>query len=381
MNNEFDLKLISKLLENETWTWAKTMPGIPHEYIVRDKCLMGEDNFLMIVHAQRELGTHEVWGKYNFPYLYIDGYKYWTMGASYEETIILNRQKVFSEFDNLNVTEDDVVPFGVASHLRYMIDGLLQKRHIYEVACGSGGSVKPLLLEAKLYTGIDPSKKAIARFKERYPEFASKIFAMSFEESVNYWSKGDSLILATFGAASYLMEPYLKILETSGKDYILMFYQEGKCPEEYKDTHYFHYTLDDIHRILPNAQVLPYYGCYIASNMNFHHYEIDRIINWELSHLEILFENNHFRPELPYNDLFCAQMRSIMRDGDRLLSEYRAYIQYHSLSLDYKNVADQYNVYVQKCTDILPQVHEFHKKDIEQIIDSATNRSKMFMSI
>lgn len=32
--------------------------------------------------------------KYYHPYLYIDDYKYWTMGAPVEETIIINRAKV-----------------------------------------------------------------------------------------------------------------------------------------------------------------------------------------------------------------------------------------------------------------------------------------------
>ena len=34
------------------------------------------------------------WGKYNFPYLIIDGWKYWTMGAPIEETIIINRAEI-----------------------------------------------------------------------------------------------------------------------------------------------------------------------------------------------------------------------------------------------------------------------------------------------
>ena len=82
---------------------------------------MGEENFLMIVLAQRDLGTNEIWGKYNFPYLYVDGYKYWTMGDTFENTTILNRQKVFSEFDKLDIQEDDIVPFGVVSHLWFML--------------------------------------------------------------------------------------------------------------------------------------------------------------------------------------------------------------------------------------------------------------------
>lgn len=375
---KYDLNTIAELLRNEKWTWAKTMPGIPHEYIVRDKCLMGEENFLMIVHAQRELGTHEVWGKYNFPYLYVDGYKYWTMGDTYENTIILNRQKVFSEFDHIDVQEDDVVPFGVASHLWFMLRDLVEVRYIYEVACGSGGTVRPFLLKPEQYTGIDPSKKAIGRFKERYPDFANKIHVMSFEESVDYWSKGDSLILATFGAASYFMEPYLKILERSGKDYILMFYQEGKCPKEYEGTHYFHYSLDKINEILPTAQILPYYEYFIASNMKFHEYEVNRIVEWELSHLELLFKKNRFHENLPYNNLFCAQMESIMSDGDLLFKKYSPYIDFHNLKLDLNSIAEKYMHYVRRCKDILPYVEEWHTEYIENIIISATKRAEFF---
>jgi hypothetical protein len=43
---------------------------------------------------QRRFGVKEHWGKYFNPYLYIDDYKYWTMGAPVEETIIMNRAKV-----------------------------------------------------------------------------------------------------------------------------------------------------------------------------------------------------------------------------------------------------------------------------------------------
>ena len=88
----YNLPYIVSLLNQEKWIWAKTMPSIPHEYIVRGKCRMQEEDFLMIVHVQRDFGKHEVWGKYNFPYLYLNGYKYWTMGDTFENTIILNRQ-------------------------------------------------------------------------------------------------------------------------------------------------------------------------------------------------------------------------------------------------------------------------------------------------
>lgn len=75
------------------WKFAKTMPFAPHEYIVRDKCPLTDEEFVYFVDMQRRFGVKERWGKYNNPYLYIDDYKYWTMGASYDETTVINRAK------------------------------------------------------------------------------------------------------------------------------------------------------------------------------------------------------------------------------------------------------------------------------------------------
>lgn len=76
------------------WTFAKTMPWCPHEYIVRGKCSLSEEEFLYFIDMQRNYGKVERWGKYITPYLYIDDYKYWTMGAPVEETKVMNRAKV-----------------------------------------------------------------------------------------------------------------------------------------------------------------------------------------------------------------------------------------------------------------------------------------------
>ena len=76
------------------WIFAKSMPWCPHEYIVRGKCPLTDDEFVHFVSMQREYGVKEHWGKYYFPYLYIDDYKYWTMGAPIEETIIINRAQI-----------------------------------------------------------------------------------------------------------------------------------------------------------------------------------------------------------------------------------------------------------------------------------------------
>ena len=91
---EPDYDKLREMIARCQWTFAKTMPWAPHEYIVRGKCPLADEDFVYFVNMQREHGVKEHWGKYFHPYLYIDDSKYWTMGAPIEETIIMNRAKV-----------------------------------------------------------------------------------------------------------------------------------------------------------------------------------------------------------------------------------------------------------------------------------------------
>ncbi len=93
MNKELNYDKLREMIARCEWTFAKTMPQCPHEYIVRGKCPLSEDEFLYFINMQRNYGKVERWGKYNNPYLYIDDYKYWTMGAPLEETTVINRAK------------------------------------------------------------------------------------------------------------------------------------------------------------------------------------------------------------------------------------------------------------------------------------------------
>ena len=89
----YDEVKLRRLIGKCQWTFAKTMPTCPHEYIVRNKCALSDEEFVFFVQSQREFGVPQQWWKYNFPYLHIDGYKYWTMGDTIENTIIINRAK------------------------------------------------------------------------------------------------------------------------------------------------------------------------------------------------------------------------------------------------------------------------------------------------
>jgi hypothetical protein len=80
---------LRQFVGTETWTYAKTMPTWPHEYIVRDR--VDETLFVELVSHIR---THGYEGRfYKRPITYYDeaGLTYWTMGSPIDETTIINR--------------------------------------------------------------------------------------------------------------------------------------------------------------------------------------------------------------------------------------------------------------------------------------------------
>jgi len=75
------------------WTYAKTMPQCPHEYIVRGKTADDDSYFAMF----RTIEARGKWGSWNnTPRQYFhpgDGFYYWKMTEIIEESIIINRAK------------------------------------------------------------------------------------------------------------------------------------------------------------------------------------------------------------------------------------------------------------------------------------------------
>ena len=104
MISVLDYDKLREMIARCEWTFAKTMPFAPHEYIVKERCPLSAEEFEYFVNMQREHGIRERWGKYNNPYLYVDDYKYWTMGAPLEDTTVINRAKacVVNDVQQLN---------------------------------------------------------------------------------------------------------------------------------------------------------------------------------------------------------------------------------------------------------------------------------------
>ena len=265
MNQEqqYSLDKVREFIQRCKWVWAKTYLDVPHEYIARYKCALKDDEFLYFCHAQRELGVTEKWGPYVHQYLYIDGYKYWTMGNPYEETTVMNRQKVFTEFRSLGFPLPKCY---TDSQAAVVVGALLQfgNKPIFEMGCGEGNLIDLMNLQ---YYGCDPLKENIVELKLKHAGFGQRASVKSFEECCKRWLEWDGVIVGTFGVASYIMEQYLKKIPETKADYFLMFYREDFCPEPFRFLHHFVHSADKLRAMFPQAYINPTKDYYVVSSI------------------------------------------------------------------------------------------------------------------
>ena len=83
--------VLQEFIDSTQWTFAKTMPEWPHEYIVKSK--VDEELFEQLVRHIREHGYEGRFYQKIITYYDNHGMIYWTMGAPFDETIIINRCK------------------------------------------------------------------------------------------------------------------------------------------------------------------------------------------------------------------------------------------------------------------------------------------------
>ena len=80
---------LREFIDSVDWTFARTMPEWPHEYIVRER--VDESLFVEMVRHIRVNGYEGRFYDAKFTYYDHGGFVYWTMGAPLEETTIINR--------------------------------------------------------------------------------------------------------------------------------------------------------------------------------------------------------------------------------------------------------------------------------------------------
>ena len=91
-------KELRHFVNEEKWTYAKTMPEWTHEYIVRGR--VDEALFERLVLHIRSNGFEGRFYDRKITYYEEDSLLYWTMGEPLEETKIINRCKEEDSYEN-----------------------------------------------------------------------------------------------------------------------------------------------------------------------------------------------------------------------------------------------------------------------------------------
>ena len=89
---------LREFIESAQWTFAKTMPEWPHEYLVRDR--VNRALFEALVCHIRQYGIEQRFYQRVLTYFAEDGLLYWTMGEPIEETTIINRCREEGSYEN-----------------------------------------------------------------------------------------------------------------------------------------------------------------------------------------------------------------------------------------------------------------------------------------
>ena len=89
---------LRRFVEREEWTYAKTMPEWPHEYLVRER--VDADRFEALARHIRQYGFEGSFYQRTITYFAEDGLLYWTMGDPLPETVIINRCKQADSYES-----------------------------------------------------------------------------------------------------------------------------------------------------------------------------------------------------------------------------------------------------------------------------------------
>lgn len=84
---------IREFLNKQFWIFAKTYAQrCPHEYIIRGRCEGTDEEFMEVIKYIQKNGEPLHFFKSVNKYIYVDGYRYWTMGGFEDDpTMALNR--------------------------------------------------------------------------------------------------------------------------------------------------------------------------------------------------------------------------------------------------------------------------------------------------
>ncbi len=225
-------------LEGAAYRYARTMPGIPHYYTLQESW----DDPAQFTATVREMRRHEVvrlFYRREQHYLDVNGFTYWTMGASEEETILINRQysshgAYSSPFDAIAHSYDHSYDFWkkVEGERKALYELAQPSGAVLDVGCGTGllADYQYRDIDRSRYVGIDPSSAMLGRFALKHPDYrAEATLLRSTFEDYETELRFDTIV-AMAGSASHVdgvdVAAKARHLLASGGRAFLMFYRD-----------------------------------------------------------------------------------------------------------------------------------------------------------
>ncbi len=93
LNKINDITFLTDKLPKADYKFAKSMANMPHAYTLR-KNWENKEDFFLCVELIRTHGYQEEFLGQTYIYFDVGDYKYWTMGAPLNETILINRAEI-----------------------------------------------------------------------------------------------------------------------------------------------------------------------------------------------------------------------------------------------------------------------------------------------
>jgi len=246
------------------------MPDNPHEYCLR-RNFVADSEFVYAVQYIRDHGVRECYGKTWYTCLYLNGFKYWTMGAPVNNsdgtpcTILINRARYHVEGSDYDgIAAEYVRKFSAPNYLEedYRLFDLIRPRirgRVLDIGCGTGLFLDYYRPDG--YTGIDPSRGMLDILRKKHPE--AETIHDRFE---NTYTGQYETIVALYGTASYLSPAAASLIHEHLAPeglYFLMTYK----PEYYPETHrYFGIDYECSGFSMPGANLYEFGNYMIQTN-------------------------------------------------------------------------------------------------------------------
>lgn len=238
-----ELHLAGSALIEHNWVFAKTMPKNPHWYTLRKH--WPDPLFRRVVEIMRAHGYTEVYRGWPYTMLDVNGFKYWTMGAPIDDTILINRKpkNAPAPYDSVAEVYDDLFSDEASLAEDRRLFDLVGRAQgaVLDVGCGTGLFLDHV--KCASYVGIDPSTQMLERLANKHPN--QVVYATGLER---YVGPRADLVVSLYGAANYVPAYALqwipRLLHPGGRWFVVI-YKLDYVPVSYlrsgvKMVHYNH---------------------------------------------------------------------------------------------------------------------------------------------